>query len=144
MVLIVNADEGSAPWIALLARNHGIVFVWHLACWMTLGHVFQLLLGFVQHGPWPGRRAGGTYCVALLVSPIVFYPPTTCGCRAVRKVTSCLRSLPFKADFLAGIVYQSQTNGAGSRHSMVGEQRWCALLLQKAGVTQVAGAEVVR
>ena len=26
MVLIVNADEGSAPWIALLARNHGIVF----------------------------------------------------------------------------------------------------------------------
>jgi hypothetical protein len=36
MVLIVNADEGSAPWISLLARNHGIVFVWHLACWMNL------------------------------------------------------------------------------------------------------------
>jgi hypothetical protein len=26
MVLIVNADESSAPWIGLLARNHGIVF----------------------------------------------------------------------------------------------------------------------
>ena len=37
MVLIVNADEASAPWITLLVRNHGIVFVWHLTCWMVMG-----------------------------------------------------------------------------------------------------------
>ena len=37
MVMIVNADEASQPWVSALVRNHGIVFAWHLVCWMVLG-----------------------------------------------------------------------------------------------------------
>ena len=46
MILIVNADEGSQPWIALLVRNHGIVFVWHLACWMVMGTRSRMMIRF--------------------------------------------------------------------------------------------------
>lgn len=74
MVLIVNADEGSAPWIALLARNHGIVFVWHLACWMTLGMFSNYYWDLFNMGKGLDAVQVERIILPLLVSPIVFYP----------------------------------------------------------------------
>jgi hypothetical protein len=74
MVLIVNADEGSAPWIALLARNHGIVFVWHLACWMTLGMFSNYYWDLFNMGRGLDAVQVERIVLPLLVSPIVFYP----------------------------------------------------------------------
>ena len=74
MVLIVNADEGSAPWIALLARNHGIVFVWHLACWMTLGMFSNYYWDLFNMGKGLDSVQVERIILPLLVSPIVFYP----------------------------------------------------------------------
>jgi hypothetical protein len=74
MVLIVNADEGSAPWIGLLARNHGIVFVWHLACWMTLGMFSNYYWDLFNMGKGLESVQVERIILPLLVSPIVFYP----------------------------------------------------------------------
>lgn len=74
MVLIVNADEASAPWIALLARNHGIVFVWHLACWMTLGMFSNYYWDLFNMGKGLESVQVERIILPLLVSPIVFYP----------------------------------------------------------------------
>lgn len=74
MVLIVNADEGSAAWITLLARNHGIVFVWHLACWMTLGMFSNYYWDLFNLGKGLEAVQVERIILPLLVSPIVFYP----------------------------------------------------------------------
>jgi len=74
MVLIVNADEGSAPWIGLLARNHGIVFVWHLACWMTMGMFSNYYWDLFNMGRGMDAMQVERIVLPLLVSPIVFYP----------------------------------------------------------------------
>lgn len=74
MVLIANADEGSSQWVALLARNHGIVFVWHLACWMTMGMFANYYWDLFNMGKGLDSVQVGRIMLPLLVSPIVFYP----------------------------------------------------------------------
>jgi hypothetical protein len=74
MVIIVNADEASAPWVNLLARNHGIVFVWHLACWMTLGMFSNYYWDLFNMGRGLEAVQVERIILPLLVSPIVFYP----------------------------------------------------------------------
>ena len=74
MVLIVNADESSQPWIGLLARNHGIVFVWHLACWMTMGMFANYYWDLFNLGKGLDSMQVERIVLPLLVSPIVFYP----------------------------------------------------------------------
>lgn len=74
MVLIVNADESSAGWVLLLARNHGIVFVWHLACWMTLGMFSNYYWDLFNLGKGMESLQIERIVLPLLVSPIVFYP----------------------------------------------------------------------
>lgn len=74
MVLIVNADEASQPWIGLLARNHGIVFVWHLACWMTMGMFANYYWDLFNLGKGLESMQVERIVLPLLVSPVVFYP----------------------------------------------------------------------
>ncbi len=74
MVLIVNADDTSPQWVALLARNHGIVFVWHLACWMTMGMFANYYWDLFNMGKGLESVQVGRIVLPLLVSPIVFYP----------------------------------------------------------------------
>jgi hypothetical protein len=74
MVLIVNADENSAPWIALLARNHGIVFVWHLACWMVAGMFTSYYWDLFNMGKGLESVQVERIVLCVLTSPFVFYP----------------------------------------------------------------------
>lgn len=74
MVLIVNADENSAPWIGLLARNHGIVFVWHLACWMVMGMFSNYYWDLFNMGRGLESVQVERIVLPLLTSPFVFYP----------------------------------------------------------------------
>jgi hypothetical protein len=74
MVLIVNADDNSAHWITVLARNHGIVFVWHLACWMTMGMFANYYWDIFNLGKGLESVQVERIVLPLLVSPIVFYP----------------------------------------------------------------------
>ncbi len=74
MVLIVNADDASQPWISLLVRNHGIVFVWHLACWMTMGMFANYYWDLFNMGKGLDGMQVERIVLPLLVSPIVFYP----------------------------------------------------------------------
>lgn len=74
LVLVVNAEETSASWILLLARNHGIVFVWHLACWMTLGMFSNYYWDLFNLGKGMESLQVERIILPLLVSPIVFYP----------------------------------------------------------------------
>ncbi|MCF8169117.1 MAG: hypothetical protein K9K38_14385 [Rhodoferax sp.] len=74
MILIVNADEASHQWVALLARNHGIVFVWHLACWMTMGMFSNYYWDLFNLGKGLDAVQVERIILPLLVSPVVFYP----------------------------------------------------------------------
>jgi hypothetical protein len=74
MILIVNADESSAAWVALLVRNHGIVFVWHLACWMVLGMFSNYYWDLFNMGKGIESLQVERIVLPLLVSPIVFFP----------------------------------------------------------------------
>lgn len=74
MVLIVNADENSAPWIGLLARNHGIVFVWHLTCWMVMGMFSNYYWDLFNMGKGLESVQVERIVLPLLTSPFVFYP----------------------------------------------------------------------
>ena len=74
MVLIVNADDASHPWIALLVRNHGIVFVWHLTCWMVMGMFSNYYWDLFNMGKGLESVQVERIVLPLLVSPIVFYP----------------------------------------------------------------------
>jgi hypothetical protein len=74
MVLIVNADDTSHPWIALLVRNHGIVFVWHLTCWMVMGMFSNYYWDLFNMGKGLESVQVERIVLPLLVSPIVFYP----------------------------------------------------------------------
>jgi hypothetical protein len=74
MIIIVNADEGSPAWVATLVRNHGIVFVWHLACWMILGMVSNYYWDLFNMGKGIESLQVERILLPLLVSPIVFFP----------------------------------------------------------------------
>ena len=74
MILIVNADDTSHPWIALLVRNHGIVFVWHLTCWMVMGMFSNYYWDLFNMGKGLDAVQVERIVLPLLVSPIVFYP----------------------------------------------------------------------
>ncbi len=74
MVLIVNADENSVPWIALLARNHGIVFVWHLTCWMVAGMFTSYYWDLFNMGKGLESVQVERIVLCVLTSPFVFYP----------------------------------------------------------------------
>jgi hypothetical protein len=74
MVLIVNADDASAPWITLLVRNHGIVFAWHLACWMVLGMFTNYYWDLFNQGKGLDAMQVPRILIPLMVSPFVFLP----------------------------------------------------------------------
>lgn len=74
MVLIVNADEASQPWITLLVRNHTIVFAWHLACWMVLGMFTNYYWDLFNQGKGLDAMQVPRILIPLLVSPFVFLP----------------------------------------------------------------------
>lgn len=74
MVLIVNADEASAPWIALLVRNYTIVFAWHLACWMLLGMFTNYYWDLFNLGKGFEAVQVPRILLPLMVSPVVFLP----------------------------------------------------------------------
>jgi hypothetical protein len=74
MVLIVNADEASQPWITLLVRNHGIVFVWHLTCWMVMGMFSNYYWDLFNMGKGLESVQVERIVLPLLTSPFVFYP----------------------------------------------------------------------
>lgn len=74
MVLIVNADENSVPWIGLLARNHAIVFAWHLACWMVLGMFTNYYWDLFNQGKGMEHMEVPRLVIPMLVSPFVFMP----------------------------------------------------------------------
>ena len=74
MILIVNADDTSPAWVALLVRNHGIVFVWHLACWMVLGMFSNYYWDLFNMGKGIESLQVERIVLPLLVSPIVFFP----------------------------------------------------------------------
>ncbi len=74
MILIVNADENSAPWIGLLARNHAIVFAWHLACWMVLGMFTNYYWDLFNQGKGMDHMEVPRLVIPMLVSPFVFMP----------------------------------------------------------------------
>ena len=74
MVLIVNSNENSQPWIAMLARNHGVVFVWHLTCWMVLGMFANYYWDLFNIGKGLESVQIERIVLPLLVSPVVFYP----------------------------------------------------------------------
>jgi hypothetical protein len=74
MVLIVNADESSASWIALLLRNHGIVFAWHLVCWMLLGMFTSYYWELFNLGKGLEEMQVPRILLPLMVSPFVFLP----------------------------------------------------------------------
>jgi hypothetical protein len=74
MVLIVNADDAAQPWINTLVRNHGIVFVWHLTCWMVLGMFANYYWDLFNLGKGLESMQVQRIVLPLLVSPMVFYP----------------------------------------------------------------------
>lgn len=74
MVLIVNADESSQPWITLLVRNHSIVYAWHLVCWMILGMFTNYYWDLFNMGKGIESMQVLRIVLPLLVSPFVFMP----------------------------------------------------------------------
>ena len=74
MVLIVNADEGSQEWIRLLVRNHGIVFVFHLYCWLVTGMFANYFWDLFNLGKGLSSMQVERIVLPLLVSPFIFYP----------------------------------------------------------------------
>lgn len=74
LVLIVNSTENSPLWIGMLARNHGIVFVWHLTCWMVMGMFSNYYWDLFNLGKGLESVQVERIVLPLLVSPIVFYP----------------------------------------------------------------------
>lgn len=74
MVLIVNADDSNPVWINTLVRNHGIVFVWHLTCWMVLGMFANYYWDLFNLGKGLESMQVQRIMLPLLVSPMVFYP----------------------------------------------------------------------
>jgi hypothetical protein len=74
LLLINNADDASPLWLTLLARNHGLVFVWHLCCWMVTGMLANYYWDLVNQGKTAASMQVERIVLPLLVSPIVFYP----------------------------------------------------------------------
>jgi len=74
MVLILNADDNSEPWVALLVRNHGMVFAWHLVCWMILGMFTNYYWDLFNQGKGVESVQVPRLLLPLMVSPFVFLP----------------------------------------------------------------------
>lgn len=77
LLVILNADENPQPWLAVLVRNHVIVFVWHLVCWMVLGMFANYYWDLFNVGRGLESMQVGRILLPLLVSPVVFYPVYT-------------------------------------------------------------------
>jgi hypothetical protein len=74
LLLINNADDSSPLWLTMLARNHGLVFVWHLCCWMVTGMLANYYWDLANQGKNASHMQVERVVLPLLVSPIVFYP----------------------------------------------------------------------
>ena len=74
MVMIVNADDASQPWVSALVRNHGIVFAWHLVCWMILGMFTNYYWDLFNLGKGVESVQVPRIILPLMVSPFVFLP----------------------------------------------------------------------
>ena len=74
MVLILNAGDNAEPWLTLLVRNHGIVFAWHLVCWMILGMFTNYYWDLFNLGKGLEAMQVPRIVLPLMVSPFVFLP----------------------------------------------------------------------
>lgn len=74
MVMILNAGDNPEPWVALLVRNHGIVFAWHLVCWMILGMFTNYYWDLFNLGKGMESMQVPRIVLPLMVSPFVFLP----------------------------------------------------------------------
>jgi hypothetical protein len=74
MVLIVNADDAALPWVAVLVKNYGIVFAWHLVCWMVLGMFTNYYWDLFNQGKGLEAMQAPRLLLPLMVSPFVFLP----------------------------------------------------------------------
>ena len=74
MVMIVNADDVSQPWVSALVRNHGIVCAWHLVCWMILGMFTNYYWDLFNLGKGVESVQVPRIILPLMVSPFVFLP----------------------------------------------------------------------
>lgn len=74
MVVIVNADDTSLPWVAALVKNYGIVFAWHLVCWMVLGMFTNYYWDLFNLGKGLEALQVPRILLPLMVSPFVFLP----------------------------------------------------------------------
>jgi hypothetical protein len=74
MVMIVNADDTSLPWVASLVKNYGIVFAWHLVCWMILGMFTNYYWDLFNLGKGVEAVQVPRILLPLMVSPFVFLP----------------------------------------------------------------------
>jgi len=74
MVMIVNADDTSLPWVASLVKNYGIVFAWHLVCWMILGMFTNYYWDLFNLGKGVESVQVPRILLPLMVSPFVFLP----------------------------------------------------------------------
>lgn len=74
IVFAMNADEGSQPWVLMLARNHAIVYAWHLGCWMVLGMFTNYYWDLFNLGKGLESMQALRIGLPLLVSPFVFMP----------------------------------------------------------------------
>ena len=109
MVLIVNADE-DLPWIGL---SHATTASSCLAPGLLDddGHVLQLLLGPVQHGPGMDAMQVSASCCPCTVSPIVFYPTYNLWLSSSSQSYILFEVIAFQSGFfLAGAIHQGQAH----------------------------------
>jgi hypothetical protein len=74
IVCVMNADESSPAWLLMLARNHAIVYAWHLGCWMVLGMFTNYYWDLFNLGKGLESMQALRIGLPLLVSPFVFMP----------------------------------------------------------------------
>ena len=74
MVLVLNVDESSQPWLVLLSHNQNILFGWHLVCWMILGMFTSYYWDLFNLGKGIEAVQIPRLLLPLMVSPFVFLP----------------------------------------------------------------------
>jgi len=74
MVVVLNAGDNPEPWVSLLVRNHGILFAWHLVCWMILGMFTNYYWDLFNLGKGLESMQVPRIVLPLMVSPFVFLP----------------------------------------------------------------------
>jgi hypothetical protein len=74
MILVANTTDSSPAWLKLLNENNGLIFVWHLGCWMVAGMVANYYWDLFNQGKGFSDIQIPRLLLPLLVAPIVLYP----------------------------------------------------------------------